>query len=334
MREPAGEPGRSAAAMPERATAEEQLERVLYILPAGACEGGASLAELAATLGVRQDRVLGDLEEVTSRAYYHPAGGADDLQILIERDRVSVWTAGEFRRPVRLSSEEALALGVGLRVLAAEQNPVRREELLELARRLERQLAACSPQALLPRYAVEEGDAAGEGIGAFLAAAARERRRCRIRYLKPGAAEPAEFGLCPYAILISSGKTYVVGHCEEEGAVRVFRLDRVLEAVPREETFEVPPDFNPAGYISDGGRVYRADREIEAVVRYTPGVARWVVEKGPVERCEDGRVVVRYRVADPRWLVRHVLRYGPEAEVLEPEEIRALVAESAMRLCA
>jgi len=32
--------------------------------------------------------------------------------------------------------------------------------------------------------------------------------------------------------------------------------------------------------------------------------------------------VVRHPLADDAWAVRHVLQYGPEAEVLEPARIR------------
>jgi predicted DNA-binding transcriptional regulator YafY len=37
-------------------------------------------------------------------------------------------------------------------------------------------------------------------------------------------------------------------------------------------------------------------------------------------------------VSDADWLVRHVLRYGGEAEVLEPEVLRRRVAETARRI--
>ena len=39
----------------------------------------------------------------------------------------------------------------------------------------------------------------------------------------------------------------------------------------------------------------------------------------------DGSVTETYQVADPHWIVRHVLQYGPEAEVVEPEEVRGWV---------
>jgi predicted DNA-binding transcriptional regulator YafY len=36
-------------------------------------------------------------------------------------------------------------------------------------------------------------------------------------------------------------------------------------------------------------------------------------------------LTVTYQVADPHWIVRHVLSYGAEAEVLEPGEVRGWV---------
>ncbi len=39
-----------------------------------------------------------------------------------------------------------------------------------------------------------------------------------------------------------------------------------------------------------------------------------------------------HRVADPHWVVNHALTYGAEAEILEPEEMRALVREAVERM--
>ena len=51
-------------------------------------------------------------------------------------------------------------------------------------------------------------------------------------------------------------------------------------------------------------------------------------EREEVEEGPDGSVIVRHQVADPRWIVRHVLSYGPEAEILEPAEMRDLARET------
>ncbi len=105
----------------------------------------------------------------------------------------------------------------------------------------------------------------------------------------------------------------------------MFRLDRVMEARVREDGFDPPADFDPTDYL-DAGRVYRAGDEVRVTVRYSPRIARWIIERGEGRVEDDGAVVVERLVSDPGWIVRHVLRYGPDAEVIAPDEVRGWVA--------
>ena len=36
-------------------------------------------------------------------------------------------------------------------------------------------------------------------------------------------------------------------------------------------------------------------------------------------------MTAHHHVADPQWILAHVLQYGPDAEIVEPEELRELV---------
>lgn len=331
-----------------RGTARDRLERILYLLPAAATEKGAPLDELCEDLGVSRDVLLGDLEELTARAYYHPAGGGDDLQVFLEPDRVRVWTTGEFRRPPKLAPREALALGLGLRVLAAEAGGDGRDELLALARRLEAELAAAPPEELLPRFAIEDApvepspdparpeptdvdrhrvpDAAV--LRGRLVEAAREGRRCGFRYLKPDADAPEVRRLEPYAVVEASGRWYAVGRDPDRDAMRAFRLDRMLDTEVLETPFEPAPDFELDRFLS-GGRVFWSSAATEARVRYSPAIARWILERGVGAERADGSAVATHRVADPTWAVRHVLQYGGDAELLGPGDLRRRVAAAA-----
>ena len=365
--------------MSSRVTAEERLSRILYLLPAAAREGGASVAELAAALGVSEEEVLRDVAEVTSREFYHPAGSGAEIQVRIEHGRIHVWTTGDFRRPVRLTPRETLALGLGLRALAIEAEPERRDELLALATRLESALAvpaveSRAPMDAAPSYmpdamadvereadefvasralsddgspppsrsrtptsdshrlaAVLADD--DEDIFSVVVEAARARRACRIRYLKAGAALPEDREVHAYHLAHAEGRWYLIAHCVARDGMRIFRLDRILAAELLTETFEVPADFDPARYIAEGGRLFFAESDVEVAVRYSPRIARWIEERTACETRDDGSVVVRHRVADARWVVRHVLQYGAEAEVLEPAEVRGMVGRVAERLC-
>ena len=64
------------------------------------------------------------------------------------------------------------------------------------------------------------------------------------------------------------------------------------------------------------------EAEDKLVVRYSPRVARWIAEREGKRVADDGCVVVEYPLADLRWAVRHVLQYGPDAEVLSPPRVR------------
>lgn len=309
--------------MSPREPAETKLGRVLQILPEAAREGGVSIDELARALGIDRKRIARDLEEVTARGLY--AEPPVDIEIWIEEDRVEVWTAGPFRRPVRLTPREALALTLGLRLLADGAGPDRAARLRALARRMDEGLAAIPAAELAERFAVDAGDPGSGGTLDVLREAARDRVRCRLTYLKPGSREPEIRVLHPYAIVHGGGRWYALGHSEEaEGAgtsVRAFRLDRVLGIEPLGERFETPDDFDVADHLTEG-EVLRADETIEVTVRYSPRIARWIEEQGVDERLEDGGGVVRHTVADPEWLLRHVLAHGVEAEVVAPQEIR------------
>jgi predicted DNA-binding transcriptional regulator YafY len=318
--------------MSPQGTAGEQLERILYLLPLASREGGVSLTEAAERLGVSVETVQRDIEEVTARAYYHPAGGADEIQILLETDRLKIYSYMKFNRPPKLSGREALSLAIGLRAAANDASADRAAEIRDLAHRMEIELAVASSGGDEDWFEIDEGDDEGAALRARLKQAVKSRARCRIRYLKPDDAEPGEREVDPYALVYGSGKWYVIGHCHLRDDIRAFRVDRLLEASLVDASYDVPADFDPSEYVT-AGRVFRTDAEDQVVVRYSARVAPWVREHGPVRELEDGRVSVSFTAADPAWLVRHALGYGPEAEVVEPVAVRDMVVGAALAVC-
>ncbi|MDO8501626.1 MAG: WYL domain-containing protein [Gemmatimonadaceae bacterium] len=57
-------------------------------------------------------------------------------------------------------------------------------------------------------------------------------------------------------------------------------------------------------------------------VRYSAKVARWIAEREGMQPDADGSLTIEHPLADAEWGVRHVLQYGPDAEVLEPQSLR------------
>ena len=69
-------------------------------------------------------------------------------------------------------------------------------------------------------------------------------------------------------------------------------------------------------------KVLRAGDPRTMRVRYSPRIARWIAEREALALDADGSLTMEHPLADVQWGVRHVLQYGPDAEVLEPAELR------------
>jgi len=342
--------------------ADLQLERLLYVLPVAARDGGARIDDLARDLDVTPARVLADLQAAMTRAYYHPAGTVEPFTILIEGDVVSVHAPREFQRPVRLSEREALALGLGLRALAAEAEQPRRAEIIALAARLESELTTredvaigsdvASLQAVLFPDSMPEGSLARDtdlslheveyapdimlGLGddslrGIIADAIEQHRMLRITYLKFGDAAQSERRIAPYRLVLAEGKWYVAAHDPDRGGLRFFRLDRMLDAVIEEEAPLEKPEVDLQAMLQDG-IAYHARDDVKVTVRYAGTIARWIAEQQQGEAQEDGSVVVTHNVADPGWFVSQIMQYGGAATVEAPVEARRWVSAAARRL--
>jgi predicted DNA-binding transcriptional regulator YafY len=324
-------------------TAEAQLERILYILPAAARGRRVSIDVIARALDVPPATVLRDLEDATARAFYHPAGAIEAFSITTDGRTVQVHSPDEFRRPVRLNDKEGLAVGLGLRMMAADEDAARRSEILELAARLEAALVVTDrgvPDIAMARslsgaaedeVEYEELSLAfdDDGFRGVIADAVEQQRICTIWYLKPGETGPARRLIAPYRLVYASGMWYVAAYDVERDGLRYFRMDRVLDASLTHE--QSPPA--PEGLVAmlAKGVPYSATEEVEVTVRYSPRVARWVTERLPLARVEhDGSARLQHRVADPRWLARHIMQYGGDAHVEAPSEAREWVRQAAL----
>lgn len=317
-----------------RASADEQLQRILYILPAASQEGGALISDLARELEVTPERIIADINEATARSFHHAGGTVDPFTIFLDGERVEVDVRNDFNRPTRLNNREAMALTLGLRVLAGEAEDGRREEILAFAARLEATL--CAPDTLPADSAVAEDGVEYEafhlalgddGFRGTVADAVSQRCVCEIWYLKPGEGAPEKRRVAPYRLIHHAGAWYIAAADTEREGLRFFRMDRVMDARLLEESPAPPPPAEFEAWAS--GIPFVADEPVDVAIRYDARIARWIAERGECTRDEDGSVVVRHPVSDRRWVVRHVLQYAGAAVVEEPEPVREWVRAAA-----
>ncbi|MFC3687653.1 helix-turn-helix transcriptional regulator [Aquipuribacter hungaricus] len=313
------------------AGATERLSRLLAMVPFVLRREGVTLTELAEHFEVPEKQVVKDLELLFVCGT--PGHLPDDL---IEADWeggvVRIGNAEPISRPLRLTSEEAVVLLLGLRLLADVPGPHDRAAVTSAADTLSALTSGQqSPLGLIP-------DPYGPPThAATVTTALVQHRRLRLRYLSAGRDELAEREVDPYRIVSDAGRHYLEGWCHRAEQVRLFRLDRVVQA----EVLDVPAGRGPAAQPHEprapGGQVPHGAADTSVVLRLHRG-AHWVAEHYaavPVVRAghdapaPEGALDVRLRVADPERVVRLVLGLGGRAEVLAPGAVRAAVASAA-----
>ena len=95
---------------------------------------------------------------------------------------------------------------------------------------------------------------------------------------------------------------------------------------------EVPANFSPDQLMVDGKVFHAGEPTPQLTVRYSPGIARWIAERDGGLLETDGSALRTMPLADREWAIRHVLQYGPDAQIVSPVELREELRERLRRM--
>ncbi len=269
-----------------------------------------------------------------------------DLQALEGEIGIPLWSEGghwgivegAFLPPLRLTLDEAVAFFLAARLTAQfadrydPDTGAAFQKLAEIlppavARHLERTidvLAGRPPDERMTHHI------------RLLARAWSERRVVELTYdaatYSPGR-PPRRSRVHPY-LLEASATTralYLIGFDESRGAVRTFKLQRILELSLTPETFEGPDPSVVQEGLDRAWGVITDQEEVEVELRFDAAIAGLVTETTwhPTERVArdpDGSMVWRARVPGTLEIRRWILQWGAQVEVLAPPELREEVA--------
>lgn len=301
--------------------AEERLRRLLVMLPWLMERGEVPVAEAAERFALTEAELVKELELAAVCGL--PPFVDELIDVFIDEGVISVGVPRLFTRPLRLNSVEAWEL------LAAGRAAM--------------ELPGADPDGPLGRGLAKLAGALGEddttGVRVDLdrpehvdavAEAAVVGERLQVDYWSAARDEVTSRSIVPRRVFADRGSWYVSADDDRSGEVRTFRIDRIARLEPT-------GDLVPPGDVQlpDPGAWFTDPSVPRAVLRIGPA-ADWVVERYPVdevsERDVDGRRTVRLPVASERWLVKVLLRLGPDAELLEPSELRERTRETAARI--
>jgi predicted DNA-binding transcriptional regulator YafY len=157
------------------------------------------------------------------------------------------------------------------------------------------------------------------------------RKRLHLHYYARGKAEVSEREVSPQRLVHYRENWYLDAWCHLRRELRNFAIDsiqraEVIEKPAREVSNRTVDAVLGPGYGIFGGRALHW-----ATLRFSPTRARWVASEfwHPKQKGrfgEDGSYLLEIPYSDPRELTMDILKYGPDCEVIAPEDLRESVA--------
>jgi predicted DNA-binding transcriptional regulator YafY len=322
---------RRAAKSAATGTATERLQRLLALVPYVVSRNVVGMAETAAAFGVTERELVDDLNllwcvELRSPDPYCP------IDLSYEGGEIVVSEAEAIGRPLRLGVDEACALLIALRMLAELPSIGDGTALSRTIAKLESAAGSAGGPSSQVAVQVDEAtgrSAAAQSAAAQVADALTRGKRLHISYYVPGRDEATERDVDPMRLLVVEGRSYLEGWCRRADDVRLFRLDRILAIDVLEVAKEVPATAEQVDV--DHGLFRPSPLDVQVVFELA-AAGRWVAEYYPCEEVAelgDGRLRIRLRTPDTRWVRRLALRLGEDGRLVSPPELAEQVIDDA-----
>jgi predicted DNA-binding transcriptional regulator YafY len=166
-----------------------------------------------------------------------------------------------------------------------------------------------------------------------LAAAVGERKRVRLRYRSEWTGE-SERAVDLYGVMQREGYWYAAGHCHLRGSMRLFRLDRVLEAEMLDDTFARPAGLDSPGAVLSAVASTPGDEwPVEVLLETSAEEARWQLPTvGLALEQAEGGTLLRCSTWSLDWMARVLAGLDCSFIVRRPDELRDALERRAEKI--
>jgi len=315
-----------------RSNGLERSLRLIQVLQGGQA---ATVDEIAARIGVSRRTIFRDLG-VLSRA-----GLTYEFDRQARKYSASKSTLSP---PASLTHEEAGALLLASRMLARSAIVPHPEVAQSAAMKLESML----PEAILDtrrscfewtevRPAPVADSSTIADLLSLLQTALSRRLKVRARYDSKHERKVLEMTLHPYRIAFVHRRWYLIAFWEARECIQTLSVGRILHLRPLFARYRLDQEFNLDEYLGNAWVMIRGNQRFHVRVRFLRDVAdeidetRWHRTQQTYFQ-EDGSLMFEADVDGISEISRWILGYGDQAEVLEPLELRELVAVQVQNL--
>ena len=167
-----------------------------------------------------------------------------------------------------------------------------------------------------------------------LAKATALQRTLKIEYRKAGAKAAEWRTIDPYQLANINGEWFLFAHDHLRKSLRTFVPARIRSMQETGAKFKRPSNFSLERTLQDSFGVRSGSQATQVQIRFSEKVADYIREKRwhpsqELKSRRDGSVELSMVVSNLEEVMRWVLGWGGEAEVIKPAELRAKIKEAA-----
>lgn len=307
----------------------DRISRLLALVPWLAKRPGITLTQTAEHFGISVETLTKDLWQLVLCGL--PGYGPDQLIDIDfwDDDRIWVQDPQTLTVPMRISSDEAIALSIALRRMNQIPGVAEKDTINRLIVKMD---AVTGSAVSVVATSSEDQITQSEMIESALA------NNLSLNFDYSSATDDhSRRNVAPLRVFSVDDYLYLTAWCEQAEAVRSFRFDRMADLRSGEPLLHA--DFDSTVEVTGLTDLALAPT---ALIRIEQAIS-WVTEEAWVTRVpdnrgllKDGQILISVPYLSKDWLIRWILSMTGAATVLEPtafaREISELTSESMVRL--
>jgi len=170
-----------------------------------------------------------------------------------------------------------------------------------------------------------------------LSSAIVQERVCRIVYIDLQERKQVILNVHPLRLMLLQRAWHLLGHSEQNGKLRTFKLIRIRKLTILDRTFTPPPAKQVQRHLGSAWSMIPEGRVYDVHIHFDPKVATDVAEvqwhhSQRVRWNDDGSLEFFVRVDGLGEIAWWILGHGSCAEVIAPEPLRQRVRQSALAM--
>jgi predicted DNA-binding transcriptional regulator YafY len=247
-----------------------------------------------------------------------------------------------FLHIVNLTLSEAFALVLAVRQLSTSGDYILTYEAVEGIRKI---VASAQPalrgflQNVLDEMVLRQGFGCDAAILEDLRRACTDHHHVVIAYHHYDQDSIWQHEIDPYQLFGKRRALYLDAYDKAARALRVFRVNRIKEVEFTGLRGMIVSDYSFSTRFQDTFSAFVGEGVTTVKIRFTKRIASYIQESlwhwsQQITPLPDGSILYEVRVGYPKEVAWWAMSWGSEAEILEPPELRAYVAEEVRKLAA